>query len=89
MQQFFKDLRIIESRFTRWLERNGIDTYTVDECTLQRFLQDYKRKRKVRSGDAAALARFRELLRQTQVTPNPQAVPVSACTSCGTHTLLR
>src|ERR1700730_17135503 len=50
-------------RFSRWLERNGIGTYTIDACTLQRFLRDYKRKRRVR-GDAAALARFLVLLRQ-------------------------
>ena len=68
---------LLINHFSRLLERNGIDTYTVDECTLQRFLQDSKRKRKVRDGDAAALARFSLLLRQRQAAPNPQPVPVS------------
>jgi site-specific recombinase XerD len=69
---------LLVSRFSQWLERNGIDTYTVDERALQRFLQDYKRKRKVRDGDAAALARFLVLLRQKHAAPNPLPVPVSA-----------
>jgi site-specific recombinase XerD len=69
---------LLISRFSQWLERNGIETCTVDACTLQRFLRDYKRKRRVRSGDAAALARFLVLLRQKQAVPNPQPAPVSA-----------
>jgi hypothetical protein len=34
---------LLISRFSRWLERNGIETYTIEACTLQRFLRDYKR----------------------------------------------
>ena len=60
---------LLISRFSQWLERNGIDdTCTVDACTLQRFLRDYKRKRRVRSGDAAALARFSGLCRIAPIT---------------------
>jgi hypothetical protein len=69
---------LLISRLSQWLERNGIETCTVDACTLQRFLRDYKRKRRVRSGDAAALARFLVLLRQKQAVPDPQPAPVSA-----------
>jgi site-specific recombinase XerD len=59
---------LLISRFSQWLERNGIDTCTVDAYTLQLFLQDYKRKRRVRSGDAAALARFSGLCRIAPIT---------------------
>lgn len=69
---------LLISRFSQWLERNGIETYTTETCTLQRFLRDYKRKRRVRPGDAAALARFLVLLRQRQAAPNPPPMSISA-----------
>jgi len=77
-QALVQSRMLLINRFSRWLERNGIGTYRIDACTLQRFLRDYKRKRRVRHGDAAALARFLVLLRQRQAAPNPQPKPVSA-----------
>ena len=60
---------LVVSRFSQWLQRNGIELHKVDEHVLQRFLRLRPRKTRIRGGDVAALQRLLTLLRQRRVVP--------------------
>jgi site-specific recombinase XerD len=55
------------SNFSRWLDHWNIPPATIDEQTLQRYLAYRRRRKELQRGDAAALQRFLELLRQMEV----------------------
>lgn len=60
---------LLVSRFSQWLQRNGIELHKVDEDVLQRFLRLSPRKRRIQGGEVAALNRLLTLLRQRRVVP--------------------
>ncbi len=60
---------LLVSRFSQWLQRNGIELRKVDEDVLQRFLRLHPCKTRLRGGDLAALNRLLTLLRQRGVVP--------------------
>lgn len=60
---------LLVSRFSQWLQRNGIELRKVDEDVLQRFLRLSPRKRRIQGGEVAALNRLLTLLRQRRVVP--------------------
>lgn len=60
---------LLVSRFSQWLQRNGIELHKVDEDVLQRFLRLSPRKRRIQGGEVAALNRLLTLLRQQRVVP--------------------
>jgi len=60
---------LLVSRFSQWLQRNGMELRMVDEDALQRFLRLRRRKTRIQRGEAAALHRLLSLLRQRRVVP--------------------
>src|ERR1700730_16054355 len=60
---------LLVSRFSQWLQRNGIELRKVNEDVLQRFLRLRPHKTRIRGGDVAALNRLLTLLRQRRVVP--------------------
>jgi hypothetical protein len=60
---------LLVSRFSQWLQRNGMELCKVDEDVLQRFLRLRSRKMRIQRGEAAALHRLLTLLRQRKVVP--------------------
>ena len=60
---------LLVSRFSQWLQRNGIELRKVDEDVLQRFLRLSPRKRRIQGGEVAALNRLLTLLRQRRIVP--------------------
>jgi|KBSMisStandDraft_5_1062788.scaffolds.fasta_scaffold210365_2 site-specific recombinase XerD len=55
-------------RFSRWLQRTHRKIYALDETMVQRFLRSHRRACCIRRGDAAALYRFLEMLRERGAT---------------------
>src|SRR5215831_1719515 len=73
----YKQLLVI-SRFSQWLQRQGIEVQKMDEDKLQKFLGELSRRIKLKSGDAAALNRLLRLLRQQKIVPEPPPSPLNS-----------
>jgi len=69
-------IRLI-TRFGQWLENTSTTIYSVDEVVVQRFLRCQKRAGYERRGDAAALCRFLQMLRERGATQRPQKPTLS------------
>ncbi|SRR6266481_5292061 len=61
--------------FSRWLDRKKIPLVTVDEKTLLRYQRVARSGKGLRNGDALALRRLLELLRQMESVPLKQKSP--------------